>query len=162
MVVTKTLPIFLSVLSGERAIGEPLDLADGVEETFRAGNEFIADEVEKEGMVGDWDRLESRSVLGSVTSFSMSPCPDVVISSMMFSSFSCEYALSDTSRLFSSTCSEDILAIFNILGITSLAFALTIPIPFNNCLGGGDNDTASNSTEGDLTIVQSSSIFGGG
>ena len=112
--------------------------------------------------MGDWDRLESRSVSGSVKSFSLSPCPDVVISSMMLSSFSCEYALLDISRLFSSTCSEDILTIFNILGITSLAFALTVPIPFNNCLGGGGNDKASRSTEGDLMMVQSSSVFGGG
>ena len=112
--------------------------------------------------MGDWDRLESRSVSGSVTSFSLSPCPAVVISSMMFSSFSCEYALLEISRLFSSTCSEDILTIFNILGITSLAFALTVPMPFNNCLGGEGKDAAPNSTEGDLTMVQSSSTFGGG
>ena len=121
----------------------------------------MADEVEKEGMVGDWDRMESRSVSGTVTSFSLSPCPDVDISLITFSSLSCEYASLDTSRLFSSTFSEDILTIFNILGITSLAFALTVPIPFNNCLG-GEGATASNSTEGVLTIVQSSSILGGG
>lgn len=42
--------------------------------------------------MGDWDRLESRSALGSVASFSLSPCPDGVISS--FSSFSCENASS--------------------------------------------------------------------
>ena len=94
--------------------------------------------------------------------FSFSPCLHVAISSILFPSFSCENALFDASRFFLSTCSEDILAIFNILGITSLAFALTVPIPFNNCLGGEGNDTASNSTEVDLTMVQSSSIFGGG
>lgn len=43
--------------------------------------------------MGDWDRLESRSVSCSETSFSLSPCSIVVISSMMFSSFSCECAL---------------------------------------------------------------------
>jgi hypothetical protein len=103
--------------------------------------------------------LESQSVLGSVTSFCLPPCHDAAISSMMFSSLSSEL---DTSRLFSSTCSEDLLTIFNILGITSPAFALTVPTPFNGCLGGGGNEAASNSTEGDLTMVQSSSIFGGG
>ena len=110
--------------------------------------------------MGDWDRMESRSVLGSVKSFSS--CSDVVISSMMLSSLSWEFALLDISRLFSSTCSEDLLTIFNILGITSLAFALTVPIPFNNCRGGGGNDTASRSMEGDLMMVQSSSVFGDG
>jgi hypothetical protein len=60
LTVEKTLPELLLLVSGEQAIG---DLADKEEETFRVGNEFIADEVEKEGMVGDWDRLESRSVV---------------------------------------------------------------------------------------------------
>ena len=36
-VVAKTLPIFLLLPSGERAIGEPLDLANR-EETLQSGN----------------------------------------------------------------------------------------------------------------------------
>jgi hypothetical protein len=172
LAVEKTLPELLLLLSGERATGEPLDVADKEEETLRAGNEFIADEIEKEGMVGDWDRLDSRSILGSKISFSLSPCSDLMLSSMSFFS---SPALLDISRLFSSTCSEDI---FNILGITSLALAFALlrwssavlgrsnptpmPTPLSNCLGGGGNEKASNSTEGDLTMVQSSSIDGGG
>lgn len=34
-------------------------------------------------------------------------------------------------------------------------------MPLNSCLGGGGNDKASNSLEGDWTMVQSSSIDGG-
>jgi hypothetical protein len=46
------------LVAGETAIGELLAGKDG--EALRTGNEFIADEVENEGMVGDSDRSESR------------------------------------------------------------------------------------------------------
>jgi hypothetical protein len=93
------LPELILHVLGETATGEPLDRVEKEEETLRAGKEFIVDEIEKEGMVGDWDRLESRSVLDSNASFPLSPCSDlvVVISWMISFSSSCEHALLDRS-----------------------------------------------------------------
>lgn len=151
-----------------------------------AGNEFIADEVEKEGMVGDWDRSESWFESGwdcffSNTSFSLSSCSCLVVVVVVVG-FSCaSFPLSDRVEegpdsswfLLSPTFSEDILTIFNIFdaGIIptlprrpAAPLLRPTPTPFNpnaDRLGGGGNDKASNSTEGDRTIVQSSSIAGG-
>lgn len=121
LVVEKPFSQLLLLLSGERVVAE---LADNEEEALRTGNEFIAEEVEKEGMVGDWDSLRSRSVLGSNISF---PCSNLVVSSMTLFSSSCERALLDTSRLLWSTCSEGI-STAGMFCITSLALILAFAL----------------------------------